>query len=150
MLKASQLIERNLPRLDPNAPIGVGIGALASTLFPALPVVDADGIFFGLLRDRDVMPILLGRSVHERAIAEFACRRVVTFSPDDSVLEICNCLLSGAVVDCPVVGVAGHFLGMLLPKALVDLAARLRTGTPERVLAARRATSPSLLCSDST
>lgn len=145
MLKASQLLESNVVRLDPTAAIRVGVAALASTSMTGLPVVDAQGLFVGLLRDRDVMPILLGRSVQERTIADFMCRRVVTFAPDDAILEICECLVTGAVVDCPVVGVAGHFLGMLLPKSLIDLVARLRCGVSEQVPPTRRPTPVSPL-----
>ncbi len=127
MTKVSQLMNTSLPLLPPDLPIVHGVEALAAAAVSSLPVVTPDGRFVGLLRERDVMPILLGWSVHDRVVGDFMCRRVVTFSPDDPVLEVCDCIFHGAVTECPVVDASRLYVGMLLPRALVALAARLRS-----------------------
>lgn len=140
MIKVSQLMDASIPLLEPELPIVLGVEALARASVGSLPVVNVEGRLVGLLRERDVMPILLGWSVHDRVVADFMCRRVVTFSPDDAVLDVCDSIFQGAVTDCPVVDAGRIFVGMLLPRSLIALAARLRSA-PARTEAARRAAS---------
>lgn len=124
-MQIKQLMKTDVPLLRPNEPIVDAVETLAGWRHDALPVATREGQLMGLLRTRDVLPILLGRSTRGRQVRHFMIRRFVSFEPGDGLEEACS-EWAGGSGDSIVVTEGGAFAGILLRHDVLELIPRLR------------------------
>ena len=124
-MQIRQLIRTNPPHLRPEEPIVDAVTTLIASHENTLPVVADGGELVGVLRTRDVLPILLGRSTSGRQVHHFMEKRFLHFDPADSLQDACNAWVGGSS-DSLVVVEDGRFVGLLRERDVVVLIPRLR------------------------
>ncbi|MBL4685920.1 MAG: CBS domain-containing protein [Nannocystaceae bacterium] len=125
-MRIKQLINPDIQPLNPTEAIVQAVETMSSSGRHVLPVVGSDGKLAGILRTRDVLPILLGRSTRGRQVRHFMARRFVTFRADDEVTDACNTWLGGAMDDLVVIDADRVFVGIVEPSSVLAMIPRLR------------------------
>jgi CBS domain-containing protein len=137
--------------LRPDLPIAAAADAMAEGRYGAMPVVDGDGTFVGLLRDEDLIAsearvhvptylMLLGTSVplpgsmkrfeHElhkvagATVAEVMDEHPRTVSEDATLEDVATLMHEGDVSHIPVLDAAGHVVGLVARSDIVRFIAR--------------------------
>jgi CBS domain-containing protein len=137
--------------LRPDQPIAAAADALADGRYGAMPVVDADGKFVGLLRDEDLIAsearvhvptylMLLGTSVplpgsmkrfeHElhkiagATVAEVMDEHPKTVNEDATLEDVATMMHEHDVTHVPVVDADGHVVGLVARSDIVRFIAR--------------------------
>jgi CBS domain-containing protein len=141
----------NVATLRPEQPIAEAADALAAGGYGAMPVVDAEGTFVGLLRDEDLIAsearvhvptylMLLGTSIpvpgsmrrfeHElhkfagSTVAEVMDEHPTIVHPDATLEDVATLMHEGDVTHVPVVDGDGHLLGLVARSDIVRFIAR--------------------------
>jgi CBS domain-containing protein len=145
------VMTREVATLSPDQPIAEAADALSAGRFGAMPVVDADGRFVGLLRDEDLIAsearvhvptylMLLGTSVplpgsmkrferelHKVAgatVAEVMDEHPVTVAPDATLEDVATLMHEGDVSHVPVIDEDGRVVGLVARSDIVRFIAR--------------------------
>jgi len=80
----------------PETPIYDAIRIMAGRNITGLPVVDADLNVVGILSEKDVLKLLydtLDRA--DQTVADYMSTRPVTVEANASLIDLCDCLISG-------------------------------------------------------
>lgn len=125
-MKIKALVTTDAPILRPNEPIVGAVKTLSETTLGVLPVVETDGSLVGVLRPRDVLPILLGRSTRGRQVHHFMERRFVTFCETDMVAEAASHWACGERDELIVLDSDGRLVGLLERHPVLRMIPRLR------------------------
>lgn len=102
-LTARQLMTRGLITIRPENSIGEALSLIADYSLTGLPVVDEDMVLVGIITEKDLMPYFYGDNLLPSQVGEIMTTDITTFSPEDSVFEICECLLHNNFRRVPIV-----------------------------------------------
>jgi CBS domain-containing protein len=96
MFKAIDAATKMVITTRPEAPIYDAIRIMAGRNITGLPVVDADLNVVGVLSEKDVLKLLydtLDRA--DQTVADYTSSRVVTLDRNATLIDLCDCLMSG-------------------------------------------------------
>jgi CBS domain-containing protein len=96
MFKAIDAATKMVITTRPEAPIYDAIRIMAGRNITGLPVVDADLNVVGVLSEKDVLKLLydtLDRA--DQTVAGYMSSRVVTLDRNATLIDLCDCLMSG-------------------------------------------------------
>ncbi len=96
MFKAIDAATKMVITTRPETPIYDAIRIMASRNITGLPVVDADLNVVGVLSEKDVLKLLydtLDRA--DQTVADYMSTRVVTLDTNATLIDLCDCLMSG-------------------------------------------------------
>lgn len=97
MVDARNLMITNLITVRQDASIDEAIQLLVDHRISGLPVVDAEGALAGVLTQKDVLRLLtdhVSGEIGNVKVSDLMTREVVSFSPADSLIAICDTLLN--------------------------------------------------------
>lgn len=90
---ASDVMVRGLVTVNREANIYEVVNLILEHNLTALPVVNDDMTLAGIISEKDVMDISLDLGHHNGRVQDYMTSRVVSFAPDDSLIDICDCLI---------------------------------------------------------
>ncbi len=96
MFKAMDAATKMVISTTPETPIYDAIRIMAGRNITGLPVVDADLNVVGILSEKDVLKLLydtLDRA--DQTVADYMSTRPVTVEATASLIDLCDCLISG-------------------------------------------------------
>jgi CBS domain-containing protein len=100
---AWQVMKKGLITVRPDSPLSEAIASMADYSLSGLPVVDGDMHLAGMITEKDVMPFFYGRRLPPTKVRDLMITDVATFGPDDSMIEICECLIANQFRRVPIV-----------------------------------------------
>ena len=97
MVDARDLMITNLITVRQDASVDDAIEILVGKKISGMPVIDANGGLVGLLTQKDLLRLLtdhVSGEVGNVKVSDLMTRDVVSFSPDDSLISICDTLVN--------------------------------------------------------
>lgn len=121
-MKVSEIMTKNVVKIDPKESVAVAARALNHYNIGALPVCGADGKLCGVVTDRDLVTRCMAadKPAADTTVAQIMTRQVLSVSPDTDAGVAAHLMGKSQVRRLPVVD-QGRLCGML---SLGDLASR--------------------------
>lgn len=124
MFEASSIMNSEPPALKPSTRLDEAIEAISDSRYRALPVVDDDGVFLGIISEERLLTMVEDIDESEYRTGEFVQPVAACFYPDDNLIDICQYILSRGAALVPILSNAHKLLGVITPKELLDYTAR--------------------------
>ena len=126
MLKAKDIMTKNVIAVNRNALIYDAITTLVEHHVTGLPVVNDDMTIVGIISEKDMLKKLY--DVEDRAgkVENFMTRTVVTFDQEDSIMEICNCFIHNQFRRVPILD-HGRVVGIISRADVINYILRLKS-----------------------
>ncbi len=94
MLRAKDVMTKDVISLKENTPIFTGLQCLLDNSISGVPVVDDDMMLLGILSEKDLLRLFYScNSMQGRTVADFMSRPAVNFDENESLLDVCDCLV---------------------------------------------------------
>ena len=100
---AWQVMNKGLVTVKPDTPLSEAVGMLADYCLSGLPVVDEEMHLVGMLTEKDVMPYFYVSQEPPDQVFDLMTTEVISFGPDDNMIEICECLIHNQFRRVPIV-----------------------------------------------
>ena len=128
MVKAEDLMQKNLITVSKDTSISDVVAILAEKKITGLPVVDDDMKLIGLVSEKDVLRAayrMISDSYEFAAgdtVEKVMAKELVLFSPEDNIADICQCFLDRSIRRVPVVDSDGKIVGVISRKDIITKA----------------------------
>ncbi len=134
MFEITDIMKTDVVTVKKDTPIYEAMERLVEHNFTGLPVVDDNMALVGIVTEKDMLRLIVDLDIlkleseldeSSACVAKYMTEDVVTFSPEDSLLEICDCLLERDFRRIPIVS-DGKLVGILSRKDIIDYMLELR------------------------
>jgi len=134
MLRAADVMSRDVIHVKEDTPIFEAIGLLAQNDISGLPVVKDDMTLAGVLSEKDVIVLFYecGKA-EDKMVADYMTYPAVCFEEDEPLLDICDFLLKNIFRRVPITS-KGKLVGIISVSDVLEAVLRMR----ERALAKER------------
>jgi len=128
MLKAKDVMIKKVISVKKETPIYEALELLAKNNVTGAPVVEDDMTLVGILSEKDILTLFYGREdEEEKTVDDFMTQPAVFFDEDESLLDICNCLMNNYFRRVPIAS-KGKLVGIISRKDIIDYVLQLRCG----------------------
>lgn len=104
MFKIRSMMRTETITVKKTTPIYEAMRLLVDKGISGLPVVDDQMMIEGILTEKDCLRLLIDDAVGEnQTVEQFMTRKVISFRPDDSVLDVCDFFLNHTPRRVPIV-----------------------------------------------
>jgi len=93
-LQAKDVMTFGLRTVRRSSPVYVAMEAIATGNITGLPVVDDSKKLLGIVSEKDLLKLLCEPKAKPGLVQDYMTRDVVSFDWDDSLFEICHCLIN--------------------------------------------------------
>ena len=93
-LLAKDVMTFGLRTVSRNTPVYAAMEAIATGNITGLPVVDDAKKLLGIVSEKDLLKLLCEPKARPGLVQDYMTRDVVSFDWDDSLFEICHCLIN--------------------------------------------------------
>ncbi len=93
MLKAKDIMTTDVVTVKSQASVYEAIQELIDNNITGLPVVDDDMTVVGVISEKDMLKLLYDLEKDGGTVADYMTEMAVSFDPEDSLLDICNCFM---------------------------------------------------------
>ena len=125
MIKASDIMQTNLITVKQDTPAPEAINILGENGITVLPVVDDDMTLIGLVSEKDVLNMAyrimtdtIGDPIMSQTVGDIMTKEIVSFRPDDSLADVCQCFMNRPFRRVPVVD-NGKVIGVVSRKDVI-------------------------------
>ncbi len=127
MVKAKDIMKKNVITVKRNTPIQDAINILVDNKVTGLPVVDDDMTLVGIISEKDVLRILANMDLlmllddikkSDAAVEDFMTKDVVAFEEYDTLSDVCDCLIKKNFRRVPILS-DGEVVGIISRRDLV-------------------------------
>lgn len=101
--RAIDVIKYGVITVTPQSRLYQVLACIVDLNISGLPVVDKSMHLEGIITEKDLMPYFYGDNLPPSQVGEIMTTDITTFSPEDSVLEICGCLLHNNFRRVPII-----------------------------------------------
>ena len=126
MIKASDIMQTNLITVTQDTPAPEAINILGQNSITGLPVVDDDMTLIGLVSEKDVLNMAyrimtdtIGDPIMSQTVGDIMTKEIVSFRPDDSLADVCQCFMNRPFRRVPVVD-NGKLVGLISRKDIIS------------------------------
>ena len=126
MIKASDIMQTNLITVKQDTPAPEAINILGQKGITGLPVVDDDMTLIGLVSEKDVLNMAyrimtdtIGDPIMSQTVGDIMTKEIVSFRPDDSLADVCQCFMNRPFRRVPVVD-DGKLVGLISRKDIIS------------------------------
>lgn len=112
ILMARDIMKCGLITVQRQTPIYEAIEILATRNITGLPVVDEYMNLAGIVSEKDILKLLYHPEVKPGNAEDFMTEDVVSFNHDDSLFDVCNCLLNNNFRRVPILN-QGKVVGII-------------------------------------
>lgn len=121
MLKAADIMTKDVLTVTPDTPISIAVKILTIRRLTGLPVIDDQKNLLGIISEKDVMGLLLEKEdLQEKKVFEYMTQEVHSFSPSDSVEDICEFLIHRPFRRVPIIK-DGKLVGIISRRDIIAL-----------------------------
>lgn len=126
MLKARDIMTEDVVSVKVDAPIYEAVKLLAKHEITGIPVVEKDMILVGIVSEKDVLRLFYGREEDEgKKARDFMTQPAVHFDENESLLDICDCLMNNPFRRVPVTS-KGKLVGIVSRPDIIKYILQLR------------------------
>ncbi|MHC4887928.1 MAG: CBS domain-containing protein [Planctomycetota bacterium] len=126
MLKAKDIMTENVVSVKKDTPIYEALGLLSEYNITGIPVVRDDMILVGVLSEKDILRLFYAHEDEEEGtVNDFMTQPAVHFDEEESLLDICDCLMNNYFRRVPVTS-GGKLVGIISRKDIIDYILRLK------------------------
>ncbi len=134
MFEITDIMKTEVVTVKKDTPIYEAMERLVENNITGLPVVDDNMALVGIVTEKDMLRLIVNLDVlkleseldeSSTCVAKYMTEEVVSFSPEDSLLEICDCLLAKNFRRIPIVS-DGKLVGILSRKDIIGHMLELR------------------------
>lgn len=111
-IMARDVMKCGLLTIKPETPVYEAVEILATRNITGLPVVDDYMNLVGIVSEKDMLKLLYDPTVKPGTTEKFMTKDVVSFNQDDSLFDICNCLISNRFRRVPILN-QGKVIGII-------------------------------------
>ena len=120
MFEIENIMTKNVITIEANAPIREAINIMIEKDITGLPVVDDKMTLVGIVSEKDVLRLLCNIGDRPGKVEEFMTKNVVFFDQNDSLANVCDCLLANHFRSVPIVaGPKKKLAGIISRKDIV-------------------------------
>jgi CBS domain-containing protein len=119
MLQAKDIMTEDVISVKAGTPIYTAVELMAENNITGIPVVEDDMTLVGILTEKDVLRLFYnsGGEAGEK-VDDFMTQPAIFFSEDESLADVCNCLLNNVFRRVPVVS-EGKLIGIVSRKDII-------------------------------
>ena len=127
MLKAKDIMKKKVVTVKRDTPIQEAIQILVDNNITGLPVVNDDMTLAGIISEKDVLRFLSNLDLlmlledikkSDATVEDFMTEKVVAFDRDDTVSDVCDCLVKKNFRRVPILS-EGEVVGIISRKDLI-------------------------------
>jgi len=118
MFETRAIMTTDVISVKRDVPIGRAIEILVENDLTALPVVDEDMALLGIVSEKDVLGLLSDLEDDLAKVEDFMTTDVVSFSEDEDMIAICECLVNSHFRRVPIVA-DGKLVGIVSRKDII-------------------------------
>jgi len=118
MHETRTIMSKDVVTVHPDTPIATVIDLLGEHDITGIPVVDAEGRLVGIITEKDVMGLPLGRGEVSGRAEDYMTRDVVSFDENEDVIAICECLVNHDFRRVPILS-HGKLVGIISRRDLI-------------------------------
>lgn len=113
--------------VTPETHVYEAIQTLVKSGVTGIPVIDHEGHVWGIITEQELIHLLLEELITEtQLVKKFMKTDVITCSPEDSVIKVCEIFLSNPTVNLPVVA-EGRLVGIISRIDILRLISQRKT-----------------------
>ncbi len=113
MLKAKDIMTKQVVNIKKEAPIYEAIEMLAKNGIAGIPVVEDDMTLVGIVTEKDVLRLFYADEQEKnKTVKDFMTQPAVHFNEDESLSDVCNCLINNDFRRVPVTS-KGKVVGII-------------------------------------
>ncbi len=121
MFKVEDIMTKNVITVNKKATIQEAIRIIVENNITGLPVVDDKMQLVGIISEKDVLTLLYNVGNRTGRVEEFMTRKIVSFDIEDSVVDVCDCLVKHHFRRVPIVqGPKKTLVGIITRKNIVQ------------------------------
>jgi CBS domain-containing protein len=126
MLKAKDIMTEEVISVKKDTPIFEAVELLAKNCITGIPVVEDDMTLVGILTEKDVLGLFYAlKDAENKTVNDFMTQPAVHFNENESLLDICDCLMNNPFRRVPVTS-KGKVIGIISRPDLIEYILRLR------------------------
>ena len=126
MLKAKDIMTEEVISVKKDTPIFEAVELLAKNSITGIPVVEDDMTLVGILSEKDVLGLFYAlKDVENKTVNDFMTQPAVHFNENESLLDICDCLMNNPFRRVPVTS-KGKVIGIISRQDFVEYILQLR------------------------
>jgi len=126
MLKAKDIMTEDVVYVKKDTPIYEALELLAKHNISGIPVIREDMILIGILSERDILSLFYAhKDDKEKTVADFMTQPAIHFDEDESLLDVCDCLMNNFFRRVPVTS-HGKLVGIVTRRDILEYILRLR------------------------
>lgn len=123
---ARDVMKSGLLTVRPQTPIYESIEILATNNITGLPVVDDFMNLVGIVSEKDILKLLYDPKVKPGKTEEFMTEQIVSFSQDDNLHDICDCLINNNFRRVPILD-HGKIIGIISRADIIEYILKNKT-----------------------
>lgn len=125
MFKARDVMTRNTLTVRPDTPVYEAMRVLVANSITGLPVIGDNRELLGIVSEKDMLRILYEESLGKAPVEQVMTRDVVSFSEDDDLIDICECLIANNFRRVPVL-MDGQLVGIISRRDIIKYILKIR------------------------
>jgi CBS domain-containing protein len=126
VFKAKAIMTKDVISVHPETPVYEAMKVLVENGISGLPVVDDEGILTGIITEKDVLALLTGSSIgKEETVNDYVTKKVVSFTTEDSVVDICDFFKARPIRRVPIVS-GNKLVGIVSRRDVIKLILKSR------------------------
>jgi CBS domain-containing protein len=121
MFKIEDIMTKDVITVNKETTIQEAIKIIVLKNITGLPVVNDNMQLLGILSEKDVMTLLYNVGNRTGKVEEFMTKKVTSFDIEDSVVDVCDCLVNNHFRRVPIVsGPKKKLVGIITRKNIVQ------------------------------
>ncbi len=126
MLKAKDIMTEEVISVKKDALIFEAVELLAKNSITGIPVVEDDMTLVGILTEKDVLGLFYAlKDAENKTVNDFMTQPAVHFNENESLLDICDCLMNNPFRRVPVTS-KNKVIGIISRQDFVEYILQLR------------------------
>ena len=126
MLKAKDIMTKEVINVKKDAFIFEAIELLAKNSITGIPVVEDDMTLVGILTEKDVLKLFYAsKDLENKTVNDFMTHPAIHFDENESLLDVCDCLMNNLFRRVPVTS-KGKVVGIVSRADILEYILRLR------------------------
>jgi len=126
MLKAKDIMTEEVISVKKDTLIFEAVELLAKNSITGIPVVEDDMTLVGILTEKDVLGLFYAlKDAENKTVNDFMTQPAVHFDENESLLDICDCLMNNPFRRVPVTS-KGKVIGIISRQDFVEYILQLR------------------------
>lgn len=121
MPKTKDIMTRNVISVKKETPIYEAVSLIAKNNITGVPVVEDDMPLVGILSEKDVLRLFYSskKAGEDKTVSDFMTQPVVSFNENESLLDVCDCLMNNHFRRVPVVSSKGKLVGIVSRRDII-------------------------------